>query len=129
MHKTIIKTDKAPLPIGPYNQGVAANGFVFTAGQVPVNQEIGKIVSGTFKDRVNQVFNNLEQILIAADSKLENVVKFTIFLTDMNRYAEVNEVFNQWFTDGAAPARSLVEVTALPGGADVEMECVALLNK
>ena len=125
MSRKIIKTDKAPLPIGSYNQGVVSNGFIFTAGQIPIDPETGQLIDGSFKEQVNQVFNNLEQILKASGSDLSRVVKFTVFLTSMNRYAEVNEVFNSRIEESSAPARSLVEVTGLPAGADVEIECIA----
>ncbi len=129
MVKKIIKTDKAPLPIGSYNQGVVANGFVFTAGQVAIDSNTSKLIEGSFQDRVNQVFDNLENILIAAGSDLSNVVKFTVFLTDMSNYAEINEVFNSRLDEETAPARSLVEVSGLPAGTDVEIECVAVINE
>ena len=129
MNKNIIKTDKAPLPIGSYNQGIVSNGFIFTSGQVAIDPVTGKLIKSSFKDRVEQVFNNLENILKAAGSDLSKVVKFTVFLTDMNNYADVNEVFNSRIAEQVAPARSLVAVTGLPAGTDVEIECVAVINE
>lgn len=129
MSKKIIKTKKAPLPIGSYNQGVVSNGFVFTAGQVAIDPATGNLIEGSFKDRVKQVFNNLENILTAGGSDLSSVVKFTVFLTDISRYAEVNEVFNNKLAEDSAPARSLVEASNLPAGTDIEIECVAVLNE
>lgn len=128
MSKKIIKTDKAPLPIGSYNQGVLSDGFIFTAGQIPIDPSMGQMVEGTFKERINQVFDNLEHILNAGGGSLADVVKFTVFLTDMSRYADVNEVFNSRIEERSAPARSLVEVSALPAGADIEIECIAKIN-
>tara|TARA_B100000809_G_C14986606_1_gene476448 strand:- start:255 stop:638 length:384 start_codon:yes stop_codon:yes gene_type:complete len=125
MNKNIIKTDKAPLPIGAYNQGIVSNGFIFTSGQVAIDPVTGKLIKSSFKDRVEQVFTNLENILKASGSDLSNVVKFTVFLTDINRYTEVNEVFNSRLDEASAPARSLVEVSGLPAGTDVEIECIA----
>jgi 2-iminobutanoate/2-iminopropanoate deaminase len=125
MNKNIIKTDKAPLPIGSYNQGIVSNGFIFTSGQVAIDPVTGKLIKSSFKDRVEQVFTNLENILKASGSDLSNVVKFTVFLTDINRYTEVNEVFNSRLDEASAPARSLVEVSGLPAGTDVEIECIA----
>ena len=125
MNKNIIKTDKAPLPIGSYNQGIVSNGFIFTSGQVAIDPVTGKLIKRSFKDRVEQVFTNLENILKASGSDLSNVVKFTVFLTDINRYTEVNEVFNSRLDEASAPARSLVEVSGLPAGTDVEIECIA----
>ena len=125
MNKKIIKTDKAPLPIGSYNQGIVSNGFIFTSGQVAIDPVTGKLIKSSFKDRVEQIFTNLENILKASGSDLSNVVKFTVFLTDINRYTEVNEVFNSRLDEASAPARSLVEVSGLPAGTDVEIECIA----
>lgn len=125
MNKNIIKTDKAPLPIGSYNQGIVSNGFIFTSGQVAIDPVTGKLIKSSFKDRVEQVFTNLENILKAGGSDLSNIVKFTVFLTDINRYTEVNEVFNSRLDEASAPARSLVEVSGLPAGTDVEIECIA----
>lgn len=125
MNKNIIKTDKAPLPIGSYNQGIVSNGFIFTSGQVAIDPVTGKLIKSSFKDRVEQIFTNLENILKASGSDLSNVVKFTVFLTDINRYTEVNEVFNSRLDEASAPARSLVEVSGLPAGTDVEIECIA----
>tara|TARA_B100000959_G_scaffold160118_1_gene167742 strand:+ start:2374 stop:2763 length:390 start_codon:yes stop_codon:yes gene_type:complete len=129
MVKKIIKTDKAPLPIGSYNQGVVSNGFVFTAGQVAIDPKTSKLIDGNFKDRVNQIFDNLENILIETGSSLSNAVKFTVFLTDMGNYADINKVFNSRLDEETAPARSLVEVSGLPAGTDVEIECVAVINE
>ena len=127
MNNKIIKTDKAPLPIGSYNQGIVSNGFIFTSGQVAIDPETGKLIKSSFKDRVEQIFTNLENILKASGSDLSNVLKFTVFLTDINRYTEVNEVFNSRLDEASAPARSLVEVSGLPAGTDVEIECIASL--
>jgi 2-iminobutanoate/2-iminopropanoate deaminase len=129
MEKKIIKTDKAPLPVGSYNQGVVANGLIFTAGQIALDPSTGKLIEGSFKDRVNQVFDNLENILQAAESDMTNVVKFTVFLTNLKNYVDVNEVFNSRLDEAISPARSLVEVSALPVGTDVEIECVAIVNE
>ncbi|HIC38164.1 MAG TPA: hypothetical protein EYO79_01690 [Candidatus Marinimicrobia bacterium] len=125
----MIKTDKAPLPIGSYNQGVISNGFIFTAGQIAINPETGKLIETSFKDRVDQIFNNLDNVLKAGGSDLSNVVKFTVFLTDMSNYAEINEVFNRRLDEKTAPARSLVAASGLPAGTDVEIECVAVINE
>ena len=125
MNKKIIKTNKAPLPIGSYNQGIVSNGFIFTSGQVAIDPATGKLIKSSFKDRVEQVFTNLENILKASGSDLSNVVKITVFLTDINKYTEVNEVFNSRLDEASAPARSLVEVSGLPAGTDVEIECIA----
>ena len=127
MSRTVIKDAKAPNPIGSYNQAVIANGFVFTAGQIAINPHTGNLIEESFKARVEQVFKNLSSILKRAGTDLSNVVKFTVFLTDMANYGEVNEVFNVWLDEDNAPARSLVAVEGLPAGTDVEIECIALL--
>ena len=124
--KKIINDAHAPNPIGSYNQGTVAGGFIFTSGQIPFDPDTGKMVEGDFKTRVNQVFKNLSAILGSADSDLSKVVKFTVFVTDMANYQTVNDVFNEWLDEETAPARSLVSVRQLPANADVEIECIAL---
>ncbi|MEA1881011.1 MAG: Rid family detoxifying hydrolase [Candidatus Marinimicrobia bacterium] len=127
MDRKIITDAHAPNPIGSYNQAVVSNGFVFTAGQVAIDPDTGKMVEGDFKACVEQVFRNLSAILERAGSDLPKVVKFTVYLTDMGNYAKVNEVFNTWLDEAEAPARSLVSVAGLPAGAEVEIDAVAVL--
>ena len=127
MERSVINDANAPNPIGSYNQAVVANGFVFTAGQIAIDPSNGELVDGSFKDRVDQVFKNLSAILERAGTDLSKVVKFTVFLTDMSHYSDVNDVFNKWLDEDKAPARSLVAVKGLPAGTDVEIECVALV--
>jgi 2-iminobutanoate/2-iminopropanoate deaminase len=125
MERKIINTNKAPLPIGAYNQGIITNGFVFTAGQVAIDPATGNLIDGSFKERVRQVMKNLNSILEESGTNLSNVAKFTVFLTDMSNYATVNEVFSEFIKESYAPARSLVAVSALPAGTDIEIECIA----
>lgn len=127
MSRTVITDANAPNPIGSYNQAVIANGFLFTAGQIAIDPATGNLIEESFKARVHQVFKNLSAILERANTNFANVVKFTVFLTDMDNYAEVNEVFNEWLDEANAPARSLVAVSGLPAGTDVEIECVATI--
>ncbi len=127
MSRRVITDANAPNPIGAYNQAVIANGFIFTAGQIAIDPATGKLIEESFKARVHQVFKNLSAILDNANTNFGNVVKFTVFLTDMNNYAEVNEVFNEWLDEANAPARSLVAVRGLPAGTDVEIECIATI--
>lgn len=127
MSRRVITDANAPNPIGAYNQAVIANGFIFTAGQIAIDPATGKLIEESFKDRVHQVFKNLSAILDHANTNFGNVVKFTVFLTDMNNYAEVNEVFNEWLDEANAPARSLVAVRGLPADTDVEIECIATI--
>lgn len=125
MGRKLIITEKAPKAIGAYNQAVASNGFVFTAGQIPIDPATGKVVEGNFKLRVDQVLKNIKAILDASGSSLDHCVKLTVFLTDLGKFQELNEVFNEWFDEVDPPARSAVQVSALPAGVDVEIECVA----
>ena len=127
MSRRVITDANAPNPIGAYNQAVIANGFIFTAGQIAIDPATGKLIEESFKARVHQVFKNLSAILDHANTNFGNVVKFTVFLTDMDNYAEVNEVFNEWLDEANAPARSLVAVKGLPAGTDVEIECIATI--
>ena len=99
MSRTVIKDAKAHNPIGSYNQAVIANGFVFTAVQIAINPQTGNLVEESFKASVEQVFMNLSAVLERAGTDLSNVVKFTVFLTDMDNYGEVNEVFNVWLDE------------------------------
>ena len=126
--KKVINDAHAPNPIGSYNQGIVSNGFVFTSGQIPIDPDTGKIVEGDFKTRIRQIFKNITAILDRADSNLSQVVKFTVFITDMSRYNDINDVFNEWLDEETAPARSLVSVSELPGGADIEIECIAIVK-
>ena len=127
MSRRVITDANAPNPIGAYNQAVIANGFIFTAGQIAIDPATGKLIEESFKARGHQVFKNLSAILDHANTNFGNVVKFTVFLTDMNNYAEVNEVFNEWLDEANAPARSLVAVRGLPADTDVEIECIATI--
>ena len=121
-----IAVDGAPKAIGPYAQGIAAGGFLFTAGQVPLDPATMKLVSGTIAEETNRVFDNLTAILAGAGCGLKDVVKTTVFLTDMGFFAEMNGAYASRFGDHR-PARSTVQVGALPAGARVEIEAVAKL--
>jgi 2-iminobutanoate/2-iminopropanoate deaminase len=121
-----ISTDKAPKAIGPYSQAVHHHHFVFTSGQIPLNPETGELVSGDFKAEVLQVLNNLDAVLTASGSSLKKVAKLTVFLTDLSKFSELNEVFNSYF-DEYLPARSAVQVSALPMNARVEIEAVGTI--
>ena len=125
MKRKIVNTKKAPLPIGAYNQGIITNGFVFTAGQVAIDPATGNLIEGSFKERVRQVMKNLNSILEESGTNFSNVAKFTVFLRDMSNYSAVNEVFSEFIKESNAPARSLVAVSALPAGTDIEIECIA----
>ncbi len=125
--KTIIKTDKAPLPIGPYNQAVAVQGqLLFTAGQIALDPKSGAMVGTTIQEQTKQVCENLKAILTASHTDCTHVIKTTVFLKNFNDFAAMNEVYAHYFGD-ASPARSTVEVVRLPKDALVEIEVVALI--
>lgn len=122
--KAIISTDKAPAAIGPYSQGVRAGGFVFFSGQIPLDPVTGEMVGSSSAEQAEQVMANIASVLEAAGLGFDDVVKTTIFLADLADFAAVNEVYGRRFPS-APPARSTVQVSALPRGAKVEIEVVA----
>ncbi len=123
--KEIVSTENAPSAIGPYSQAVKAGGFVFCSGQIPLDPATGEFVSHEVAEQAEQVLKNLSAVLEAAGSDLGKVVKTTIFLSDMNDFAVVNEVYGRYFTS-EQPARATVQAARLPRDAKVEIECVAL---
>jgi 2-iminobutanoate/2-iminopropanoate deaminase len=125
--RTIIKTDKAPAAIGPYNQAVVVGGtLIFTAGQIPLDPS-GNMMGGGIAEQTTQVLKNLQAVLEAAGSSLKQVVKTTVFLQSMEDFARMNEIYAQYFSE-SAPARSTIEAAKLPKGALVEIEAVALVG-
>ena len=122
--KKIILTDKAPAPIGPYRQGVEVNGLVFFSGQIAIDPAVGKIVATDIEGQTRRVLANISALLDAAGLTTEDVVKTTVFITDIADFAKVNAIYAQTFSS-LPPARSCVEVSALPSGALVEIEIVA----
>ena len=125
--KKIITSKNAPSPIGPYNQAVIANGFMYISGQVGMNPKTGKIIKDSISDETEQVMKNLSSILNEASISFKNVVKSTIFLSDMNDFSLVNEVYGKYFDENKAPARETVQVSKLPLGVNVEISMIALL--
>ena len=123
--KKVIATTAAPGAIGPYSQAIEANGFVFASGQIPIDPATGAFVPGGVEEQAEQVLKNMKAVLAAADCTLSDVVKTTVFLTDMGDFAKVNAVYGKYFTD-LCPARSAVQVGALPKGALIEMEAIAV---
>ena len=121
-----INTNKAPKAIGPYSQAVHHHHFVFTSGQIPLNPETGALVVGDFKAEVLQVLNNLDAVLTESGSSLKKAAKLTVFLTDLSKFPELNEVFNSYF-DEHLPARSAIQVSVLPMNARVEIEAVGTI--
>lgn len=126
--KTIIKTNKAPLPIGPYNQAIIVQGqLVFTAGQIPLDPVTGLVVGDTVAEQTKQVCENVRAVLTEAKTSLGNVVKTTVFLKNMGDFAAMNEVYGTYFGE-ASPARSTVEVARLPKDVLVEIEVIAVVE-
>ncbi len=124
--KKIISTDKAPAAIGPYSQGTEAAGLVFVSGQLPIDPAKGEFAPGGIKGQTKQSLENLKQILESQGISLAEVLKTTVFLSDMNNFADMNSVYKEMFGDGSYPARSAVEVARLPKDALVEIEAIAL---
>ena len=127
MSKEIISTENAPQAIGPYSQAVKAGGLMFISGQIPLNPETGDLVSGSIEDEANQVLQNIKSICEAAGHGMEDIVKITIFLTDLGNFATVNEVMKKHFPE-PYPARATVEISGLPLGVNVEIEAIVSTN-
>lgn len=119
-----ITTPNAPAAIGPYSQAVKINNLLFCSGQIPLIPETGEMLAGDIKKETEQVMKNLSAVLVAAGSSFDKVVKTTIYLTDMNDFPAVNEIYGSFF-EGQKPARSTIAVAALPKGARVEIDAVA----
>jgi 2-iminobutanoate/2-iminopropanoate deaminase len=125
MTRTIIKTDQAPEPVGPYSQAIKSNGWLYVSGQIPLDRTTGQLLEASFEHQVRKVLDTIKAILQAGGSGLDRVVKVTIFLTDMERFSELNAVYAEYFGE-SCPARACVEVTRLPRDAQVEIEAIAL---
>jgi 2-iminobutanoate/2-iminopropanoate deaminase len=126
MHRDIIATDKAPAAVGPYSQAVRVGDFVFTAGQIPLDPATGQLVEGGIEVQARQALTNVSAVLEAAGTSLANVVKTTVFLADMGEFKAMNGVYAEFFPE-APPARSAVQVAALPLGARIEIEAIAII--
>ncbi|MGM9476834.1 RidA family protein [Pedobacter sp. GSP4] len=124
--KQIIKTTNAPAPIGPYSQAVQAGNFLFVSGQVAINPESGELNIGNIEEETHQVMRNLKAVLLEAGLSFDHVVKSTIFLSDMGTFAQVNEVYGQYFT-ADFPARETVQVSVLPKNVNVEISVIAIV--
>jgi len=125
----IIRTDRAPAPVGPYNQAIVAQGsIVFVAGQIPLDPQTNEIIgSDDISKQTEQVMANIEAILTAAGASWQNVVKTTVFLADMNDFAAMNAIYARYFDAETAPARAAVQVSRLPKDVRVEIECIAII--
>jgi len=127
MSRTVISTNEAPAAIGPYAQAIRANGFLFTAGQIPLDPATGEMIEGDVTAQATRVLENLRAVLAAGGSSFDRVVKTTMFLADLNDFAAVNAVYATYFPS-APPARSTIQVARLPRDARVEIEVVALAD-
>ena len=123
MDNIVIETLDAPQAIGTYSQGIKSGNLVFTSGQIPVNPETGELINGDFKSEISQVLTNLNAVLKSGGSSLKKAIKLTVFLTDLSYFPQVNEVFKEFFPENP-PARSAVQVSALPMNAKIEIEAV-----
>jgi len=127
MGKKVIKTKEAPAAIGPYSQAILVNGMLYTSGQIPLDPESGEVTGGSIREQTQRVLRNLEAVLNAAGAGLNDVVKTTVFLKNMEDFAEMNSVYSLYFT-GSFPARSAVQVARLPKDVMVEIEAVAFIG-
>ena len=123
MDNIVIETLDAPQAIGTYSQGIKSGNLVFTSGQIPLNPKTGELVNGDFKSEISQVLTNLNAVLKSGGSSLKKAIKLTVFLTDLSYFPQVNEVFKEFFPENP-PARSAVQVSALPMNAKIEIEAV-----
>jgi 2-iminobutanoate/2-iminopropanoate deaminase len=126
--KKIIQTDKAPAPVGPYNQAIIHNGTLYISGQIALNPATGELVTGDIEAETRRVMENLRAILAEADLTFEEVIKCSIFVSDMNNYGRINEVYATYFDEATAPARELVEVANLPKFVNIEISAIAAFD-
>lgn len=124
--KQIISTDKAPLAIGPYSQGTSTGEMIFVSGQLPIDPATGGFPEGSIKEQTRQSLKNLQSILEEAGSGMDKILKTTVFLSDMENFAQMNEIYKEFFQEGSYPARSAFQVARLPKDALVEIEAIAL---
>ena len=127
MIKEVINIKGAPQAIGTYSQGIRTENFIFTSGQIPINPQTGNLKTDDIKAEIRQVLDNLNAVLEGGGSALQSTVKLTVFITDLGYFSEVNEVFNEYFPE-KPPARSAVQVSALPMGARIEIEAVGTME-
>ena len=126
--KKILFTDKAPAPIGPYNQAVLSGNTLYTSGQIAINPATGDLVLDSIEIETKQVMENMKAVLESAGMTFENVVKSTIFISNMNDFASINSIYGSYFNEKTAPARETVQVTCLPKNVNVEISLIAVAN-
>jgi len=127
MSKEIVSTENAPQAIGPYSQAVKAGNLMFISGQIPLDPKTGDLVSESIEDQAKQVLDNVKSICEASGNSLDDIVKISIFLTDLSNFSVVNDVMKEYFSE-PYPARATVEVSGLPLGVNVEIEAILLIN-
>ncbi|MFW9945034.1 MAG: RidA family protein [Candidatus Sifarchaeia archaeon] len=125
MNREVVSSEKAPKAIGPYSQAIKAGNFVFCSGQIPFNPDTGELILGSITDQTRQVLANLKSVLEAAGTTMENVVKATVFLEDMDDFGEMNSEYSRWFSE-EPPARAAIQVARLPKDVGIEIEVIAL---
>ena len=126
--KKIIQTDKAPAPVGPYNQAIIHSGTLYISGQIALDPATGELLTGDIEAETRRVMENLRAILAEADLTFEDVIKCSIFVSDMNNYSRINEVYATYFNEATAPARELVEVSNLPKFVNIEISAIAAFD-
>ncbi|NQX85353.1 MAG: RidA family protein [Flavobacteriaceae bacterium] len=124
--KTIISTPNAPAPIGPYNQAILSGNTLYTSGQIALHPETGELIMDSIETETKQVMENMKAVLAAADMTFQNVVKTSIFISDMENFSAINAVYSLYFDDSSAPARETVEVANLPKYVNVEISMIAI---
>lgn len=124
----MVFTDKAPKPVGPYSQAVCVSGWLYISGQIPLDPATGNVIEGDFRAQVVRVLENLKAIVEAAGGSIDNVVKVTVYLRDMSKFAEFNEIYSRYFSV-SPPARSVVGVANLPRGVELEIDAIAYVEQ
>jgi 2-iminobutanoate/2-iminopropanoate deaminase len=125
--KKIITTDNAPAPIGPYNQAVLTGNMLYASGQIAINPMTGLLILDTIENETHQVMQNIKAILEAANMTFENIIKTSIFISDMDQFSEINKIYGSYFNESEAPARETVQVARLPKDVNVEISVIAAL--
>jgi len=126
--KIIIQTDQAPAPVGPYNQAIIHNGTLYVSGQIAINPATGDLVTDNIEVETHQVMKNIDAILTKAGASFEDVIKCSVFVSDMGNYARINAVYSEYFNDDTAPVRELVEVANLPKYVNVEISAIVAVK-
>jgi len=125
--RRVIYTSKAPKPVGPYSQGIIAGNYLFVSGQIPIDPETGEVIKGDFKTQVRRVLENIKAIVEASGASMKDVVKVTVYLKDMNKFREFNEIYKEYFKE-EPPARSVIEVSNLPKNVDLEIDAIVYIK-